>query len=200
MRSRRLSRLLGSARSSDRQGHASGHDLRGRASARVNRCDRRGRRGRDRGRSDPRERAARPPSRSCRSPLQRLGVIEPQVGDVIRGLFEQDADMGVMQGVENLAALALATHRRRRPVSRARPHDPCAQITCADVHTCRYPSRSHSRRCSRARRVAKSTASHHLAILRHAGLVTIREDGKNVYTLGGTPSLRRVDCSSRFWA
>ena len=31
--------------------------------------------------------------------------------------------------------------------------------------------------------VAKSTAHHHLAILRHAGLVTIRDEDENVYSL-----------------
>ncbi len=31
--------------------------------------------------------------------------------------------------------------------------------------------------------VAKSTAHHHLAILRHAGLVTIRDEDEKVYSL-----------------
>ena len=31
--------------------------------------------------------------------------------------------------------------------------------------------------------LAKSTAHHHLAILRHAGFVTIRDEDENVYSL-----------------
>ena len=71
---------------------------------------------------------------------------------------------------------------RRRPSSRG-----CTRRSgTRDGSGCCDGSRDGSLRLSEAAAelgVAKSTAHHHLAILRHAGLVTIRDEDENVYSL-----------------